>query len=174
MSRGYGRLERQIMSAFEADQGAHTCVRLETLVYVVWGRIASLGEEYNRGEIGKPVCDCRPYYLPALGRWPLYHHTDACYPHGQYLTDSEVSATQRAVRSLVRKGVLKSIRVGWWLFPTWAPESRGYPGRVTFVWRAETPIDSLPDKIRIAWQAQTWLAEISVACSNRPHLLTPA
>jgi hypothetical protein len=165
MSRGYGRLERQILAVLEADGGAHLWVRLETLVYAVSGCIASLGEDYDPWENSKPVCDCKPYYIPALGSHRCYDHTDACYPNPRPPSTAEVSAIRRAVRSLERKGVLKSARVGRKLSSRWKGYP-SYPARITFVWRAETPIEALPQDIRIAWWVQHGYPEISVAHSN--------
>jgi hypothetical protein len=168
MSRGYGRLERQILAVLEADGGAHIWVRLETLVYAVSGYITSLSPEYIDPWKRKPVCDCKPYYVPGI-RQPLYHHTRACYPGPEPPSPAMVSAIRRAVRSLEHKGVLKSARVGLKLSSRW----QGYPShpaRITFVWRAETPIEALPQDIRIAWWVQHGYPEISVAHSNRQHL----
>jgi hypothetical protein len=167
MSRGYGRLERQILAVLEADGGAHVWVRLETLVYAVSGCISRLGEDYDPHEAIRPVCHCKPYYIPALGQFPCYDHTEACYPHPRPPSRAEIAAIQRAVRSLARKGILKSVRVGWLLATWWGSR---YPGRIACVWRAETPIEALPQDIRIAWWVQHGYPEISVACSNRQHL----
>jgi hypothetical protein len=166
MSRGYGRLERQIMAVLDADGGAHVCVTLEELVYAVSGYIASLGEDYIDPWERKPVCDCKPYYVPGF-RQPFYGHTATCYPGPEPPLSAKVSAIQRAVRSLERKGILKSVRVGWWLATRYGST---HPGRITFVWRAETPIEALPQDMRIAWWVQHGGPEISVAHSNRKHL----
>jgi hypothetical protein len=167
VSRGDGRRERQILAILEADQGAHLCVRLETLVYTVAGCISNLGEDYDPWEASKPVCDCQPYYLPGSHGHRLYDHTPACYPLPSPPTDAVIKATQWAVRSLVRKGKLQSARVGQRTSTSYV---RTHPCRMTYVWRAETPIEALYDYVRIAWRAQAWSRELSVAHVHGQHL----
>jgi hypothetical protein len=132
MSRGFGRWERRILAVLEADQDTTVCVRLETLVFAVTGCLARLDESYDHWALiyRRPVCDCKPSYLPGFGRHPFYDHTEACYPSPEPPTRAQVSAIHRAVRSLERKGRLRSARIGEWLSSSWGST---YPGRVTVV-----------------------------------------
>ncbi len=150
MSRGLGKVERQILAVLEADGGAHVWVTLEALVYAVAGYIHLDEESVDPWERSRPVCDCKPYRIPGC---PVqcYDHTAACYPYPEPPAPAQVSAIERAVRSLERKGRLQSARVGRRLSTWWGS---GYPGRVTFVWRAETPLDVLPQDLRVAWLVQ--------------------
>jgi hypothetical protein len=139
MSRGFGKVERQILTILDADAGAHACFSLERLVYAVSGYITGLADDYIHPERRTPVCECKPLYLPGV-RTPVYHHRDTCYPGPKPPTDAQVLAIHRAVRSLERKGVLKSVLVGQKRPDRW---ETWHPCRMKYLWQADTPINEL-------------------------------
>jgi hypothetical protein len=91
MSRGFGRVERQILAALQASTAGHAA--LEQLGWLLHGTIADLNEEPHCGH----VATIRWESGTALVVVPA-EHTPVCFP-----SRSLMHTVARAVRSLERK-----------------------------------------------------------------------
>lgn len=100
MSRGLGKVERIILEALQATERPYAT--LADLTVLVEGRIHTLDEPWTHWD--KPICEPHPKIKLVIGLF--VDHAGDCYPPRPRASVRE--ATSRAVRSLVRKGLLRS------------------------------------------------------------------
>jgi hypothetical protein len=110
MSRGLGRVERTILDALQATSRPY--VELWELSCLVDGRIAGLDEQARHWD--RPICQPHPRIWRSVPHvWSGYiDHVPACYPPEGEPAASLQESVRRAVRSLARKGLVRTAYEG--------------------------------------------------------------
>jgi hypothetical protein len=110
MSRGLGRIERTILGALQATSRPY--VELWEVFCLVDGRIANLDEKARPWDT--PICAPHPRIWQSIPQvWSGYvDHVRACYPPEGEPSESLQESVRRAVRSLARKGLVRTAYAG--------------------------------------------------------------
>jgi hypothetical protein len=106
MSRGLGKVERSVLEALQTTQRPYA--HLWQLVLVVEGRLSRLDDPATHWHV--EICSPHPRRRLAIGL--VVDHDASCYPAEPSRSLQE--AVSRAVRSLVRKGLVRCEYEGSW------------------------------------------------------------